>query len=109
VPFLGGIGKIPAIVALTLYTLLPIVLNTYLGITKVDPELKLAGLSLGMTDGQILRYIELPLARAMILGGVRIATVIAIGVATIARSQLPSVAVVWECLFFAVLPRSTIS
>ena len=86
VPFLGGIGKIPAIVALTLYTLLPIVLNTYLGIKKVDPELKLAGLSLGMTDGQILRYIELPLARAMILGGVRIATVIAIGVATIAAA-----------------------
>lgn len=86
VPFLGGIGKIPAIVALTLYTLLPIVLNTYLGIKKVDPELKLAGLSLGMTDGQILRYIELPLARATILAGVRIATVIAIGVATIAAA-----------------------
>ncbi len=86
VPFLGGIGKIPAIVALTLYTLLPIVLNTYLGIKKVDPELKLAGLSLGMTDGQILRYIELPLAKATILAGVRIATVIAIGVATIAAA-----------------------
>jgi osmoprotectant transport system permease protein len=86
VPFLGGIGKIPAIVALTLYTLLPIVLNTYLGIKKVDPELKLAGLSLGMTNWQILRYIELPLAMAMILGGVRIAAVIAIGVATIAAA-----------------------
>ncbi len=48
-----------------------------------ESELKLAGLSLGMTDGQILRYIELPLARATILAGVRIATVIAIGVATI--------------------------
>jgi osmoprotectant transport system permease protein len=86
VPFLGGIGKTPAIVALTIYTLLPIALNTYLGIKKVDPELKLAALSMGMTDWQILRYIELPLATAMILAGVRIATVISIGVATIAAA-----------------------
>jgi osmoprotectant transport system permease protein len=86
VPFLGGIGKIPAIVALTLYTLLPLVQNTYIGITKIDPELKEAAIAMGMTDWQVLRYIELPLATGVILAGVRIATVISIGIATIAAA-----------------------
>lgn len=86
VPFLGGIGKIPAIVALTLYTLLPLVQNTYIGISKVDRQLKESAVSLGMTDWQILRYVELPLATGVILAGVRIATVLSIGIATIAAA-----------------------
>jgi len=86
VPFLGGIGKIPAIVALTLYTLLPLVRNTYIGITNVDKQLKESALAMGMTDWQILRYVELPLATGVILTGVRIAMVLAIGIATIAAA-----------------------
>ncbi len=86
VPFLGGIGKVPAIVALTLYTLLPLVQNTYIGITRVDGNLKESAKALGMSDWQVLRYIEIPLALGVIIAGVRIATVISIGVATIAAA-----------------------
>jgi osmoprotectant transport system permease protein len=86
VPFLGGIGKIPAIVALTLYTLLPLVRNTYIGISNVDKSLKESAVALGMTDWQILRYVEFPLATGVILAGVRIATVLSIGIATIAAA-----------------------
>jgi osmoprotectant transport system permease protein len=86
VPFLGGIGKVPAIVALTLYTLLPLVQNTYIGISQVDRELKESAIALGMTDRQVLRYVEIPLATGIILAGVRIAMVLAIGIATIAAA-----------------------
>lgn len=84
VPLLGGIGNTPAIVALTLYSLLPIVRNTYTGITRVDPALREAGRGMGMTDWQLLTQLEIPLALSVILAGVRVATVIAIGIATIA-------------------------
>lgn len=86
VPIIGGIGKIPAIVALTLYALLPIIRNTYTGIKQIDPSLVEAGLSLGMTQKQILLNIELPLALEVILTGIRIATVICVGIATIAAA-----------------------
>jgi osmoprotectant transport system permease protein len=84
VPLLGGIGNTPAIVALTLYSLLPIIRNTYTGITGVDPAIREAGRGMGMTDWQLLFQVEIPLATGVILAGVRIATVIAIGIATIA-------------------------
>lgn len=84
VPLLGGIGNIPAIVALCLYSLLPIIRNTYTGIMGVDPAVREAGRGMGMTDRQLLLQVELPLATAVILAGVRVATVIAIGIATIA-------------------------
>jgi osmoprotectant transport system permease protein len=86
VPFLGVIGKIPAIVALTLYALLPLILNTYTGITSVDPSIREAGRGMGMTDRQLLLMVEIPLALSIILSGVRVATVICVGIATIAAA-----------------------
>jgi osmoprotectant transport system permease protein len=86
VPIIGGIGVVPAIVALTLYSLLPIIRNTYTGITGVDPAIREAGKGMGMTDRQLLLQVEIPLAMGVILAGVRVATVIAIGVATIAAA-----------------------
>jgi osmoprotectant transport system permease protein len=86
VPFLGGIGKTPAIVALTLYALLPIIRNTYIGIQNIDPAVREAGVGMGMTDWQLLIRVELPLAAGVILAGVRIATVISVGIATIAAA-----------------------
>jgi len=86
VPIIGGIGNIPAIVALTLYSLLPIIRNTYTGITGVDPAIREAGRGMGMTDQQLLFQVEIPLALGVILAGVRVATVIVIGIATIAAA-----------------------
>jgi len=86
VPVIGGIGNPPAIVALTLYSLLPIIRNTYTGITGVDPALREAGRGMGMTDRQLLLQVEIPLSLGVILAGVRVATVIAIGIATIAAA-----------------------
>jgi osmoprotectant transport system permease protein len=86
VPFLGGIGKIPAIIALTLYALLPLIRNTYTGITSVDPAIREAGRGMGMTDRQLLWMVEIPLALGVILAGVRVATVICVGIATIASA-----------------------
>lgn len=86
VPIIGGIGKVPAIVALTLYSLLPIIRNTYTGITGVDPAIREAGRGMGMTDKELLTQVEIPLAIPVILAGVRVATVIAIGIATIAAA-----------------------
>jgi osmoprotectant transport system permease protein len=83
IPFIGGIGTRTAIVALILYSLLPIVRNTVLGIRQIDPLLRDAAVAMGMTDRQRLVELELPLALPAIFGGVRIATVLAIGVATI--------------------------
>jgi osmoprotectant transport system permease protein len=86
VPFIGGIGATPAIVALTLYSFLPIIRNTYTGIINVDPAIREAGRGMGMTDRQLLLQVEIPLAMQVILAGVRVATVIAIGIATIAAA-----------------------
>ncbi|MFQ4144699.1 ABC transporter permease [Chlorogloeopsis sp. ULAP02] len=86
VPIIGGIGATPAIVALALYSFLPIIRNTYTGITSVDPAIREAGRGMGMTDRQLLLQVEIPLAMGVILAGVRVATVIAIGVATIAAA-----------------------
>jgi len=86
VPFIGGIGSRSAIVALTLYALLPILRNTYTGIMNVDPAVVEVARGMGMTDGQILWQVEIPLSLEVILAGVRVATVISIGVATIAAA-----------------------
>lgn len=82
-PLIGGIGVRTAIVALILYSLLPIVRNTVTGIAGIDPLIRDAAIVLGMTDRQRLMEVELPLALPSIFAGLRIATVIAIGVATI--------------------------
>jgi osmoprotectant transport system permease protein len=78
-----GIGVIPAIVALFLYALLPIVRNTYIGVEEVDPAVKEAARGMGMTGFQMLARVELPLAAPVIFAGVRTATVIGVGVATL--------------------------
>lgn len=83
IPFLG-IGSTPAIVALSIYGLLPIIRNTYVGITGVNPAIIDAGVGMGMTNRQILFKIELPLSMPVIMGGIRTATVLMIGVATLA-------------------------
>lgn len=85
-PFLGGIGARTAIVALVVYALLPIVRNTYVGISGIDPAVREAARGMGMTDGELLRIVELPLAAGVILAGVRVATVVSVGVATIAAA-----------------------
>ncbi len=83
IPLLG-IGSKPAIVALFLYALLPIVRNAYAGITGVAPHIRDAARGMGMTDGQVLTRVELPLALPVIFAGIRTATVINVGVATLA-------------------------
>ncbi len=85
-PFIGGIGARTALVALVLYSLLPIIRNTVTGILGVDPRVREAAVAMGMTDWQILRQVELPLASGVIVTGIRVATVIAVGVATIAAA-----------------------
>ena len=81
-----SIGAWTAITALVLYALLPIVRNTYAGIAGVDPAVREAGRGMGMTDGELLRFVELPLAASVILAGVRVAVVVSVGVATIAAA-----------------------
>ncbi len=83
IPLLG-IGAKPAIVALFLYALLPIIRNTYTGVTGVDASVKEAALAMGMSLKQVLFKVELPLAMPVILAGIRTATVINVGVATLA-------------------------
>ena len=85
-PFLGGIGTRTALVALVLYSLLPIIRNTVIGILGVEPTVREAAVAMGMTDGQVLRQVELPLAMSVIVTGIRVATVIAVGVTTIAAA-----------------------
>jgi len=85
-PLLGGIGTRTALTALILYALLPILQNTYAGIAQVDRVVVEAATALGMTDGQRLRLVELPLALPVILAGVRIAAVVSVGTATIAAA-----------------------
>lgn len=86
IPYLGGVGKRTAIVALVLYALLPILRNTYVGLTNIDPAVLEAAEAMGMTPRQILLRVRMPLALAVILAGIRTATVITIGVATIAAA-----------------------
>ena len=86
VPVIGGIGTRTALVALTLYGLLPVLRNTVTGIAGVDPAVREAGRGMGMTDRQLLVQVELPLAASVILAGIRVATVVGIGVTTIAAA-----------------------
>jgi osmoprotectant transport system permease protein len=81
---LFGIGVVPALVALVLYSLYPIVRNTYTGVRDADPAAVSAAHALGMTDAQILREVRLPLATPIIMAGVRTAAVIDVGTATLA-------------------------
>ena len=85
-PFIGGIGTRTALVALVLYSLLPIIRNTVTGILNVDPNVREAAVAMGMTTSQVLRQVELPLAMGVIVTGIRVATVIAVGVTTIAAA-----------------------
>ncbi len=86
VPWLGTSADRLAILALTLYALLPIIRNTYTGIRGVDPAVVEAARGMGMTESQVLFQVELPLALSVILSGVRTAVVIAVGLATIAAA-----------------------
>jgi len=83
IPLLG-IGPLPAVIAMVIYALLPIMRNTYTGILDVDKSLLEAGRGMGMTRAQMLRMVELPMARPVIFAGIRTATVMTIGVATLA-------------------------
>lgn len=85
-PFIGGIGARTAIVALVLYALLPIIRNTVTGILGVDQNVREAAVAMGMTGRQILWQVEVPLAMTVILTGIRVATVISVGVTTIAAA-----------------------
>lgn len=85
-PFVGGIGARTAIVALVLYGLLPIIRNTYTGISSLDPSIREAARGMGMTETQLLFMVELRLAAPVILAGIRIAAVLAVGIATIAAA-----------------------
>ena len=86
VPLLGGIGTTPAIVALTLYALLPLLRGLVTGLAQVPPGLKQAGQALGLSGRQVLLRVELPLALPTLMAGLRVATVIGVGVATIAAA-----------------------
>ena len=83
IPFLG-IGQLPAIIALFIYALLPILRNTLTGLITVNPLLKKTASAIGLTDWQKLRLIEFPLALPMVLTGIRTAAVINVGTATLA-------------------------
>lgn len=83
---LTGIGSTTAVMALALYALLPILRNTYTGISGVDRSVVEAARAMGMTGGQILWQVQIPLSLGVILAGVRVATVITVGVATIAAA-----------------------
>lgn len=85
-PWIGERGGRLAILALTLYALLPLIRNTYAGIRSVDPAVVEAGRAMGLTDRQLLFQVELPLASGVIVAGVRIATVVSVGLATIAAA-----------------------
>jgi len=86
VPFIGGVGARAALAVLVLYGLLPIVRSTIVGITGIDPSIRLAGVAMGMTARQLLRQVELPLALPSIVAGVRVAAVVGVGSATIAAA-----------------------
>jgi osmoprotectant transport system permease protein len=86
IPLIGGIGPRVAILSLILYALLPILRNTITGILSVEPAVRESAVAMGMTDRQLLRYVELPLAAPTILAGIRTAIVATIGTATIAAA-----------------------
>jgi osmoprotectant transport system permease protein len=86
IPFVGGIGARTAVIALALYALLPVIRNTVTGILGIDPKTREAATAMGMTDGQVLRLVELPLAMPVMLTGIRVAVVICVGVATVAAA-----------------------
>jgi osmoprotectant transport system permease protein len=86
VPWIGARADRLAILALTLYALLPLIRNTYAGIKGVDSAVIEAGRGMGMTDRQLLFQVQLPLALSVIIAGVRVATVISVGLATIAAA-----------------------
>ena len=85
-PLVGGIGTRTALVALSAYALLPIVRTTLTGLQQVDPAVIEAGIAMGMTERQLLLLVELPLALPSIIAGIRVATVIGVGTATIAAA-----------------------
>jgi osmoprotectant transport system permease protein len=85
-PWIGARADRLAILALTLYALLPLIRNTYVGIRSVDPSVVEAGRGMGMTNPQLLWQVQLPLALGVIVAGVRVATVISVGLATIAAA-----------------------
>ncbi len=86
VPWIGARAGRLTILALALYVLLPLIQNTFVGIRGVDPSVVEAGRAMGLTDRQLLWQVELPLASGVIVAGVRIATVVSIGLATIAAA-----------------------
>jgi osmoprotectant transport system permease protein len=86
VPWIGGIGNSTAIVALSLYALLPILRNTTIGIAGVDPAVVESARGMGMTPRQVLWQVQLPLAAPVLLAGIRVATALCIGVTTIAAA-----------------------
>ncbi len=81
---ISGVGVAPAIIALTIYSLLPVVRNTYVGIRHVEPAAIDAGLGMGMSRWQVFRRVEVPLAAPLVLEGVRTASVQAVGLTTVA-------------------------
>src|SRR5215475_682714 len=85
-PLIGGIGAKAAVIALIRYALLPVIRTTASGLKSIDASIREAGMAMGMTDWQLLRQVELPLARPAILAGVRVATVVGVGTATIAAA-----------------------
>jgi osmoprotectant transport system permease protein len=85
-PLIGGIGAKLAIFVLFLYTLLPILRNTLLGLNGISEEIRESAIALGMTPPEVLREIEIPLAAPSIITGLRIATVTTIGTATVAAA-----------------------
>src|ERR1700687_4532191 len=85
-PWLGARADRLAIIALALYALLPVVRNTYVGIAGISAPVREAAIAMGLTSGQLLWHVELPLALPVMLAGIRVAAVITIGVATIAAA-----------------------
>ena len=85
-PWLGARADRLAIIALALYALLPVVRNTYVGISGISAPVREAAIAMGLTSGQLLWHVELPLALPVMLAGIRVAAVITIGVATIAAA-----------------------
>jgi osmoprotectant transport system permease protein len=85
-PLLGGVGPRAAVVVLILYGLLPIVRTTIAGLQGIDRSIREAGVAMGMTAGELLRQVELPLAMPSIVAGIRVAAVVGVGSATIAAA-----------------------
>jgi osmoprotectant transport system permease protein len=85
-PLIGGIGARTALIAMVLYSLLPIVANTFAGLMGVNPAVREAAVAMGMTDRQLLWKVEMPLAVGVVFTGIRIATVMNVGLATIAAA-----------------------